>query len=217
MEALSDHVPPPAPSGARAADTEQPRPSPEAAAEVPGEQGRGQQEDRGGEGRGHGSPLGPRWASRGVSQTSVRFRAGRPRMTAAFPSMLLCTTATFYCGRGRGRGRLCTWRLSPGLRWHGELVGHRVRGAGIRAGGTRPLLRVSCAVAKLGCAPCASGSPGAAVSGGHSSTSGRHAVLPRMKAHGRDAEGLLGCGALLSEHPGRGPWWGTGWETAAPA
>ncbi|XP_044103109.1 coiled-coil domain-containing protein 57 isoform X2 [Neovison vison] len=35
MEALSDHVPPPAPSGARAADTEQPRPSPEAAAEVP--------------------------------------------------------------------------------------------------------------------------------------------------------------------------------------
>ncbi|XP_032177999.1 coiled-coil domain-containing protein 57 isoform X1 [Mustela erminea] len=35
MEALSDHVPPPAPSGARAADTEQPRPSPEAAAEAP--------------------------------------------------------------------------------------------------------------------------------------------------------------------------------------
>ncbi|XP_059236189.1 coiled-coil domain-containing protein 57 isoform X4 [Mustela nigripes] len=35
METLSDHVPPPAPSGARAADTEQPRPSPEAAAEAP--------------------------------------------------------------------------------------------------------------------------------------------------------------------------------------
>lgn len=45
METLSDHVPPPAPSGARAADTEQPRPSPEAAAEAPGEQGPGQQEE----------------------------------------------------------------------------------------------------------------------------------------------------------------------------
>ncbi|VCX40085.1 unnamed protein product [Gulo gulo] len=42
METLSDHVPPPAPSGARASHTEQPRPSPEAAAEAPGEQGRGQ-------------------------------------------------------------------------------------------------------------------------------------------------------------------------------
>ncbi|XP_022378960.1 coiled-coil domain-containing protein 57 isoform X2 [Enhydra lutris kenyoni] len=35
METLSDHVPPPAPSGVRASDTEQPRPSPEAAAEAP--------------------------------------------------------------------------------------------------------------------------------------------------------------------------------------
>lgn len=42
------------------------------------------------------------------------------------------------------------------------------------------------------------------MSRGHSSTSGGHAVLLRMKAHGRDAEGLLGGGALLSEHPGRG-------------
>ncbi|XP_045839954.1 coiled-coil domain-containing protein 57 isoform X2 [Meles meles] len=35
METLSDHVPPPAPSGARASAPEQPRPSPEAAAEAP--------------------------------------------------------------------------------------------------------------------------------------------------------------------------------------
>ncbi|XP_047562888.1 coiled-coil domain-containing protein 57 [Lutra lutra] len=35
METLSDHVPPPALSGVRASDTEQPRPSPEAAAEAP--------------------------------------------------------------------------------------------------------------------------------------------------------------------------------------
>ncbi|XP_034496934.1 coiled-coil domain-containing protein 57 isoform X2 [Ailuropoda melanoleuca] len=35
METLSDHVLPPAPSGGQVSDTEQPRPSPEAAAEVP--------------------------------------------------------------------------------------------------------------------------------------------------------------------------------------
>lgn len=50
METLSDHVLPPAPSGGQVSDTEQPRPSPEAAAEVPGEHGRGLQEGRGGQG-----------------------------------------------------------------------------------------------------------------------------------------------------------------------
>lgn len=161
METLSDHVPPPAPSGARASAPEQPRPSPEAAAEAPGEQGRGQQEEKGGEGRGHGSPRGP-------------------RTTAAFPltgaSYVVCDDVSL------GKGKRKVTAVYLGLRAGAPLA----RGAGWAAcsgrgrqdwGHQAPPQGVWCC-SHAGCAPCALGGPGAAVSGGHSSTSGGTRCAP---------------------------------------